>query len=59
MTEDRRKRRAAIWEAVLELLGAGLIVAGVALWAPPLAFVLAGIAVLLIAHPLPITRWIS
>lgn len=67
---DRMKPRAALVAAwavlrsflltfrveVLEVLGVLLIVAGLALWSLPVAFVVAGVAVLLSVHPLPVGR---
>lgn len=46
----------AVPSTVLDVLGAGLIVAGVALWSAPVAFVVAGVFLLIAAHPLP-PRW--
>jgi len=57
MTEENTARRAAAARAtVLDIIGAGLVVAGIALWSIPVAVVVAGVAVLLIAHPIPIRR---
>lgn len=67
---DRTKPRAALaaaWavlrsflatfrEDLLEALGVLLIVVGVAMWSPPVALIIAGVAVLLIVHPLPVRR---
>ncbi|REC98338.1 hypothetical protein DEU35_1438 [Microbacterium sp. AG157] len=67
---DRMKPRAALAAAwavlrsflatfrddLLEALGVLLIVVGVAMWSLPVALIIAGIAVLLIVHPLPIRR---
>ncbi len=51
-TASRRRERVS---TVLELAGAALIVAGVALWSVPVALVVAGVLCLLVAHPIP--RW--
>ncbi|MDQ1111172.1 hypothetical protein QE418_000620 [Microbacterium testaceum] len=67
---DRMKPRAALSAAwavlrsflatfrddLLEALGVLLIVVGVAMWSLPVALIIAGIAVLLIVHPLPVRR---
>ncbi|MDR6691475.1 hypothetical protein J2X55_002398 [Microbacterium sp. 1154] len=67
---DRMKPRAALAAAwavlrsflatfrddLLEALGVLLIVVGVAMWSLPVALIIAGIAVLLIVHPLPVRR---
>lgn len=67
---DRMKPRAALAAAwavlrsflatfrddLLEALGVLLIVAGVAMWSLPVALIIAGVAVLLIVHPLPVRR---
>ncbi|MEV7874517.1 hypothetical protein [Microbacterium sp. NPDC089188] len=69
---DRIKPRAALaaaWavllaflatfrDEVLEVIGVALIVAGLAMWSPPVALIVAGVAVLLVVHPLP-SRWRS
>lgn len=44
--------------SVLEVVGSLLIVGGVAMWSVPVALILAGVALLLIAHPIPL-RWKS
>ncbi|UUE19333.1 hypothetical protein [Microbacterium sp. J1-1] len=51
---DQRAER--IRATLLDAAGAALIVAGLALWSIPVALVVAGVAVLLIAHPIPIRR---
>ena len=38
----------------LELAGAVLVVAGVAMWSVAVALIVAGLALLLAAHPLPV-----
>ena len=48
--------RDEILSTFLDLVAAGLIVFGVALWSVPVALILAGLAVLLATHPLPIGR---
>lgn len=67
---DKRKRGAAVLAALAavlawvtaarvelrEALGAVLIVWGVALWSAPVALIVAGIAVLLTVHRIPV-RW--
>jgi hypothetical protein len=50
------RKRAERITTVLDGAGAILVVAGVALWSIPVALVVAGLAVLLIAHPIPIRR---
>tara|TARA_R100000365_G_C2745286_1_gene74089 strand:- start:311 stop:514 length:204 start_codon:yes stop_codon:yes gene_type:complete len=65
MTENKKR---SVWarlvaalagvvpSTVLDLVGAALIVAGIALWSVPVALVVAGLLVLVAAHPLP-SRW--
>lgn len=43
-------------DVLLDALGAVLIVAGIALWSVPVALIAAGVAVLLIVHPIPVRR---
>lgn len=50
------RKRAERTTTILDGAGAVLVVAGVALWSIPVALVVAGLAVLLIAHPIPIRR---
>lgn len=52
-----RRQRAERISTILDAVAALLIVGGVALWSIPVALVVAGLAVLLIAHPIPIRRW--
>lgn len=40
--------------SVAEAVGAALIIAGIACWSIPAALIAAGLAVLVIAHPLPV-----
>ncbi|WP_292729631.1 hypothetical protein [Microbacterium sp. UBA837] len=54
MTEKKERRD---WSTILDILGALLIVAGVALWSIPVALVVAGVAVLLAAHPITVRGW--
>lgn len=48
------RRRAELRSTLLDGVGAALVVAGVALFSIPAGFIVAGIAVLLVAHPIPI-----
>jgi cytochrome c-type biogenesis protein CcmH/NrfF len=48
--------REQIVENALEIVGTVLIVVGLALWSVPVALVVAGAAVLLMAHPIRIPR---
>lgn len=70
MTEKRRRAAAvrvalaavlawvsAAREELLEVLGIGMIVTGVAMWSVPVAFIVAGVSVLLIVHPPLPARW--
>lgn len=50
--ESRRKERVT---TAFELLGVGLVVGGLAMWAPPVALIVAGLGCFVIAHPIP--RW--
>lgn len=60
MTDKKRglspKARAELVSTGLDVLGSGLVVAGISLWSVPVALVVAGIAVLLAAHPITIRR---
>jgi len=61
MTDEQlavARHRAAVWVTVLEVVGAVLIIAGVAWWSIPVGLIVAGAAVLLMAHPIEIPgRW--
>lgn len=52
-----RRKQAERVSTILDAAAALLIVGGVALWSIPVAMVVAGLAVLLIAHPITIRRW--
>lgn len=54
-TAARRLRRQRRVSTVLDVAGALLVVAGVALWSVPVALVVAGVGVLLAAHPIPVS----
>jgi len=41
----------------LDIAGAALVVAGIALWSIPAALIVAGLASLLAAHPILVKRW--
>lgn len=54
--EIQAARAKEIRSTVLDASGAALVVAGVALLSIPVAFIVAGLAVLLIAHPITVRR---
>ncbi|KQR91296.1 MAG: hypothetical protein J0I33_00080 [Microbacterium ginsengisoli] len=53
--EQAKKRRKERIASGFELIGIALVVVGIALWAPPVALIVAGLGCFVIAHPIP--RW--